>query len=532
MSINYCKITEDLLPLYQDNLLSPETKEFVEGHLEQCPECRKKHLALASALPEDQNLTALPEEARYESARRFLLAFRRRTKVLGFVLLFGFIFFTLTSFWLGQASFTEKPLKVKSADEYAAQVVPGWSRAEQSGQIIPLNITKPIEGTQAKVTFEKVWFSGKYTIVLYTVTDPDKKYYLTSGEEIDISPERTMARNSGMHPFGNRYGGISDKGLHNIMVFLGYNNFQIGAQYPETAKGTTGSHLADDWKTIPLVLTVPQWQEGPFSPKDYKSYREISSEVSIPLELKREYLQEKTETIALNKTLQWQERQVMLEKLEIGFSHNTLYGKIKLPPGENNPSLQGYFKAGDQQAWITEQKTEPLTEPNTYEFIAITQPFNAWPVPTELHLEGLKFQTSDILTFPFPWAKYKESEERKQIEPENQAPQVCYDSTIRLWQIEKEGLSFKIDNPTAKEQPIVIEPTNYYPEITNSMGEKLEQNSGGSWSGNIFGNDDLGFGFEIDRNDPFWQSSEQVIIKISKPRAKMILKEIIPIWPR
>lgn len=35
-----CNIIIDLLPLYVEDMVSPETKQFVEEHLSECPECR------------------------------------------------------------------------------------------------------------------------------------------------------------------------------------------------------------------------------------------------------------------------------------------------------------------------------------------------------------------------------------------------------------------------------------------------------------------------------------------------------------
>lgn len=39
--MNECKIVQDLLPLYAEDLISPETKEFVDGHCESCAACSK-----------------------------------------------------------------------------------------------------------------------------------------------------------------------------------------------------------------------------------------------------------------------------------------------------------------------------------------------------------------------------------------------------------------------------------------------------------------------------------------------------------
>lgn len=38
--MNKCEIIKDLLPLYEENLLSEESKTFVEDHLKTCPECK------------------------------------------------------------------------------------------------------------------------------------------------------------------------------------------------------------------------------------------------------------------------------------------------------------------------------------------------------------------------------------------------------------------------------------------------------------------------------------------------------------
>lgn len=40
MEMNTCKIVQDLLPLYFDDLCSPETKQFIEEHLKECECCK------------------------------------------------------------------------------------------------------------------------------------------------------------------------------------------------------------------------------------------------------------------------------------------------------------------------------------------------------------------------------------------------------------------------------------------------------------------------------------------------------------
>ena len=44
-----CSIVQDLLPLYAENMLREETKEYVDGHLAQCEACRAELAALKAA---------------------------------------------------------------------------------------------------------------------------------------------------------------------------------------------------------------------------------------------------------------------------------------------------------------------------------------------------------------------------------------------------------------------------------------------------------------------------------------------------
>lgn len=39
--MNHCHIILDLLPLYIEDMVSPETADFIQGHLKVCPQCKK-----------------------------------------------------------------------------------------------------------------------------------------------------------------------------------------------------------------------------------------------------------------------------------------------------------------------------------------------------------------------------------------------------------------------------------------------------------------------------------------------------------
>lgn len=46
-----CKIIEDLLPLYEEDLLQEDSKKFVEEHLTHCEDCRKIVASMGKPLP-------------------------------------------------------------------------------------------------------------------------------------------------------------------------------------------------------------------------------------------------------------------------------------------------------------------------------------------------------------------------------------------------------------------------------------------------------------------------------------------------
>ena len=70
--MNNCEIIKDLLPLYQEDLLSEESKTFVEDHLKTCPECEnllKEEIKIESknTKPLDFVEKRIKKEARYST---------------------------------------------------------------------------------------------------------------------------------------------------------------------------------------------------------------------------------------------------------------------------------------------------------------------------------------------------------------------------------------------------------------------------------------------------------------------------------
>ena len=64
--MNHCKIVEDLLPLYLDELTSPETAEYIQEHLEICPACS----AIYQRMKSDALRERAPKEPDFKTALR------------------------------------------------------------------------------------------------------------------------------------------------------------------------------------------------------------------------------------------------------------------------------------------------------------------------------------------------------------------------------------------------------------------------------------------------------------------------------
>lgn len=461
MQINSCKMTEDLYPLYIDNLLSPESRQFVEDHLNQCAACRKK-LDLPTgdwdfSIP--LSLDEQAEGAKYDAAGHFVHKIRRRLRNSLILVVVLLLMVSSVSFYYGEQNSGETPLKVASATDYAQKTIPGWNRAEQAGLIQPLGITKPIPGTNATVTFEKVWYTKNYTFVLYTVKEPKRQYYFASRAGLNIPPSPNLVDNPSMVYFINRLGGISPSGLHQVLVFGGYS--------PPVPYNK-------------LTLTITGWLQVPFSPNDYGK-PEIRGQVAVTLPLKDEYLKDSLQTVNLNQQMNFRDHSLSLKKLEVGWSETKLYGQITLQPGETFPDLNGALKCGDQAAYFNSFEALELTnQPHTYTFIATAPPLNQWPAKLELQIKELSFRTATTLSFPFSWSKYQNTAGDVILPDKEQISRTFYDGAIKLWQVNgqsRRGVTFKVVRySNLQKYPILINAHDLGPKdmvITNEEGKTV-----------------------------------------------------------
>lgn len=56
----HCNVIQDLLPLYADDVVSPESRDLVDQHLESCPDCRQVLSEIRTTIPIPQQTDDAP----------------------------------------------------------------------------------------------------------------------------------------------------------------------------------------------------------------------------------------------------------------------------------------------------------------------------------------------------------------------------------------------------------------------------------------------------------------------------------------
>lgn len=74
-----CNIVRDLLPLYIENMVSAESREFIEEHLSKCPECNEIYNSMLET-KEDEKLGLEEKEEQCEEILPLLIVKRKLNK--------------------------------------------------------------------------------------------------------------------------------------------------------------------------------------------------------------------------------------------------------------------------------------------------------------------------------------------------------------------------------------------------------------------------------------------------------------------
>lgn len=163
-----CKIVQDLLPNYIENLTNEETNCFIEEHLKQCEECKKMHENMKKELEIDTT-------KRDKREVKYIKKFSNKLKILKMILLVILIAF------VGVISY--KIIVIKSMQ----------GKMENYKDITNFHITKTSYGFQQVVVQEIFHKDGNYLVHNKNINEENQKreiystkngnHYFTTGDD-------------------------------------------------------------------------------------------------------------------------------------------------------------------------------------------------------------------------------------------------------------------------------------------------------------------------------------------------------------
>ncbi|MFZ7101094.1 MAG: zf-HC2 domain-containing protein [Peptococcaceae bacterium] len=196
-----CQLIQELFPLYLEELVSPETREYIEGHLAQCTFCQETWEQLKRPLPE-----ILPvEEVGLEKAKG---AEERILTKLKKTMLLVISIFVVGGLGIAYASY--------NAGKHIGLDDPSYRIVDELGLFTQINQTKILDNSE--ITLQKGIFDSSRTILFLTVANPEdqlleihlrdqegneyfnksskifqKKYYVAEFDPLNIAAEEVKA---------------------------------------------------------------------------------------------------------------------------------------------------------------------------------------------------------------------------------------------------------------------------------------------------------------------------------------------------
>lgn len=170
-----CKIIEDLLPAYIDNIVSEETKTFVEKHLKECTNCEQTYQEMTAEIKK--------EDVQNTENVKIIKKYKRKIKTLKIIV--ALIILIIFAFGLGTLAFRYTIVKnalVKNVN-YDAKGNFRLEYYEDSIERFNYHTTTYVgENKMKKVKGDKVleyWENDKHYII-----DNENKTYFIKNEDI------------------------------------------------------------------------------------------------------------------------------------------------------------------------------------------------------------------------------------------------------------------------------------------------------------------------------------------------------------
>lgn len=379
--------------------------------------------------------------------------------------------------------------RVDSPAEYARAAIPGWTRAEKEGLVVPLDRTYEIPDSNSRIKLESVWYSPRYTYLLYT----------TSGKQPLMATWLRAGWGGGLGHWGpnayyHGYGAFSSQGFHQVMLL------------PPVEAPAAGEKVG---------VEIQKWYAMTPDKRDLSEPGTHLGTLLIELPFREAYLDPPAERTELDREGTWLGRTLRVDRLEVSVGQARLHGRIGLLPGESNPGLIARLRFGDTAREMVAFRPGPDGS-----FIATYEPPDEWPVPVSLELSGIGFESQKTLEAVIPWGKFAGKEAT--VKPADLVVIPFYDGSYRLHRVGPWGASFEVMRPDRLPR---VTPSNGHPrvEFIGPGGETVkEMQKGGGHIGD--GKNGISYSF-ASAASPEMRAAEQITVRFLQPPALLEVKE-------
>lgn len=182
--MNECKIVQDLLPLYAEDLVSPETKKFVDDHCDGCEECGRQKERMCANLNQEET----PVDYKHNMRRGIL-------GIVGKTLLAGVFAMGLCFYGLWEWGFLNKQVYTAPNGDYRFEVLDCDAGLFRGGACIttPEGRDITLYGNQQYVDFQ-VWYhpdsKGYFACINYEDHQDTWLCLSQYDEELDVEINR------------------------------------------------------------------------------------------------------------------------------------------------------------------------------------------------------------------------------------------------------------------------------------------------------------------------------------------------------
>lgn len=227
-----CEVVRDLLPLYTENMLSPESRRLTDEHLAECAACRAALEAMGAKTPDVQfRMDTAKEFVKYEKKKkRRLAAFIAGVTAAG-VALYFFVHFLLVLGVVGLVLLEGALARVKVDTDPSHYSMYMGENAEQEYRtkwgmdesIFPDVLTDGMEVLDYKMVYYNPW-DAQYLSYITVTYSPS-----------DYADELDRLEDCGIMPYVGYYGvtGFADSSDPIAMYSDEYNGFVYAIHTPD-----------------------------------------------------------------------------------------------------------------------------------------------------------------------------------------------------------------------------------------------------------------------------------------------------------